>query len=905
LTLAAGTRLGPYEIQAPVGAGGMGEVYRARDTRLGRTVAVKVLPSELSENRELRERFEREAQTISSLSHSHICALYDVGREGETDYLVMEFLEGETLSARLGRGVLPTEQVLRYGTEIADALDKAHRQGIVHRDLKPGNVMLTKSGVKLLDFGLAKAFQRPLDAAGREQAAAGQHPMAGKGLTAIPTVIGSPNLTEAGVILGTFQYMAPEQLEGREADARTDIFALGAVLYEMATGRKAFSGATQASLISSILRDEPPQVSQVVPMTPSALDRVVKTCLAKDPEERWQSAGDIAKELRWIAEGSAAGVAAPTPVSSRRRNRERIAWAAAGVALVLAAWLGLSRTKPAPAAARRVVRTNILLPEKLFLNNAVVSPDGSRVVFGGRDAAGKVHLWVRPLDSYTATPLAGTEDGILPFWSPDGRYIAFFADKKMKRVESSGGSPIALYDVDGLGGAWAPNGDILFAGPSGPLYRLEASGAKATPVTKIDSSRGETAHRYPFFLPDGRHFLYLAMNLAGARNDPANRIWVGSLDGAAAKPLVATNFNAQYADGRLLFIRGGDFGGSLLAQPFDAASLETSGQPATVADQVSLYGDFLGLGDYSVSSEGTLVLDSSLLLRRLEWYDRKGSQAGAFGEPAAQFGFRISPDGSRIAVAVYEPGSQTTQIWVGDTARGVRTRLTSGPSSNSGPIWSPDGSKIAFQTDRKHQADIYSRAADGSGAEEAITDEVGQRLPADWSKDGQIVYLDREAAGGRLMQLSVVSVSPPRKPFTLLPRQQKDFGFSVRLSPDGRWVAYDLDESGRSEIYVVSFPEGRGKVQVSDNGGVAPKWTRGGKEVVYNAFDGRIMSVEIDTTRGLRAGTPKPLFQLPEGAGFGWDVTADGERFLVNVPVVKSSAVPLNVIMNWSASLKK
>ncbi|MGE5277929.1 MAG: protein kinase domain-containing protein, partial [Acidobacteriota bacterium] len=810
MTLAAGTRLGPYEIQAPVGAGGMGEVYRARDTRLGRTVAVKVLPSEVSQNRELRERFEREAQTISSLSHSHICALYDVGREGETDYLVMEFLEGETLSARLGRGVLPTEQVLRYGTEIADALDKAHRQGIVHRDLKPGNVMLTKSGVKLLDFGLAKPVSS----------------IAAKGsLTALPT---QAELTREGMILGTFQYMAPEQLEGREADARTDIFSLGAVLYEMATGRKAFSGATQASLISSILRDDPPPVSQVVPMTPPALDRVVRTCLAKDPEERWQSAGDVAKELRWIAEGSAAGVAAPAAVSSRRRNRERIAWAAAGAALVLAAWLGLSRARPAPAAEQRVVRTNILLPERLFLNNAVLSPDGSRLVFGGRDAAGRVQLWVRPLDSYAATPLAGTEDGILPFWSPDGRFIGFFADKKMKRIESSGGSAIALYDVDGLGGAWAPSGDILFTEPSGPIYRLPASGGKAVPVTKLDSARGETGHRHPFFLPDGKHFLFLALNLAGQRSDPANRVWVGSLDGGAAKPLIATNFNAQYADGYLLFIRGGDFGGTLLAQPFDPARLETSGQPVTVADQVSLYGDVLGFGDYSVSRNGTLVLDSSLLLRRLEWYDRKGSQTGVFGEPAAQFGFRISPDGSRVAVAVYEPGTQTTQIWVGDVGRGVRTRLTSGPSSNTGPVWSPEGSRIAFQTDRKHQADIYVRPADGSGAEEAITDEVGQRIPTDWSKDGQVVYLDREAAGGRLMQLSVVSLSPPRKPFTLLPRAQKDFGFSVRLSPDGRWVAYDMDESGRSEVYVVSFPEGRGKVQISDNGGIAPKWTRGG-----------------------------------------------------------------------------
>ncbi|MGH9368278.1 MAG: hypothetical protein ACRD3M_11455, partial [Thermoanaerobaculia bacterium] len=395
-------------------------------------------------------------------------------------------------------------------------------------------------------------------------------------------------------------------------------------------------------------------------------------------------------------------------------------------------------------------------------------------------------------------------------------------------------------------------------------------------------------------------------NLAGPRNDPANRIWVGSLDGAPARPLIPANFNAQYADGHLLFIRGGDFGGSLLAQPFDPVRLETSGQPVTVADQVALYGDFLALGDFSVSGNGTLVLDASQLSRRLEWYDRGGSQTGVFGEPAVQFGARLSPDGSRISAAVYDPGTQTTQIWIGDIARGVRSRLTSGPGSNTGPVWSPDGSKIAFQSDRKHQADIYVRAADGSGADEAITDEMGQRIPADWSKDGQIVYLDREAAGGRLMQLSVIPVSSPRKPFTLLPRAPNDFGFSVRLSPDGRWVAYDMNESGRSEIYVVSFPGGQGKVQISNNGGVAPKWARGGKEILYNSFDGKLISVEIDTSRGgLRAGTPKPLFELPEGAGFGWDVTADGDRFLVNVPVIKSSSVPLNVVVNWTAALKK
>ncbi len=886
MTLAAGTKLGPYEILAPLGAGGMGEVYRARDTRLGRTVAIKVLPSELSHSPELRERLEREAKSISSLSHSHICALYDVGREGETDYLVMEFLEGETLAARLGRGALPPEQALRYGTEIADALDKAHRQGIVHRDLKPGNVMLTKSGVKLLDFGLAKPVAR-----------SGSHGT----FTAVPT---QAELTREGTILGTFQYMAPEQLEGREADPRTDIFGLGTVLFEMVTGRKAFAGTTQASLISSILRDEPPPISQIAPMTPPALDRVVRTCLAKDPEERWQSAGDVAKELKWIAEGSAAGIAAPAPVSSRRRQRERLAWMLAAAAVVVAAWLGFTRLRPAPALDARTLRTNILLPEKVQLNNAVISPDGTRVVFSGVDAAGKVQLWVRPLDAYSAAPLNGTEGGILPFWSPDGRSVGFFADKKLKRIDASGGTALVLCDADGVGGAWSPGGDIVFALPSGPILRLPSTGGKPVPVTRIDDAHHETTHRYPFFLPDGRHFLYLALNAAGNSSDPANRIWVGSVDGSPGKPLIPANYNAQFANGYLLFIRGGDSGGSLLAQPFDPARLQVSGEAVSVTEQISLYGDFLGIGDYSVSSEGTLLFDAFRLQTRLEWFDRGGKQTGVFGDPAPHFNARISPDGSRIAFDLYDTGTQTTQVWVGDVSRGVQTKLTSAPANNSGPVWSPDGARIAFQSNRKHQADIIVRNASGSGADEMVTDQESQSIPNDWSADGRfIIYADREGAASRRMQLSAVPVSGPHKPFTVVPRVANDFG-GMHTSPDGRWVAYDLDESGRKEIYVVSFPDGQGKVQISNAGGTNPKWSRGGRELLYTAFDGKIMSVEVEASHGLRAGTPKPLFQLPEGS-FSWDVSADGERFLVNVPVIKSSSVPLSVVVNWAAGLKK
>jgi eukaryotic-like serine/threonine-protein kinase len=893
MTLATGLRLGPYEILSALGAGGMGEVYRARDTRLDRTVAIKVLPTSVANDADLRQRFDREAKAISSLSHPNICTLHDVGHQDGIDYLVMEYIDGESLQERLKKGPMPIAQALRHAVEIADALDKAHRHGITHRDLKPANVMLTKSGAKLLDFGLAKLTV----------------PDSTGGLSALATA--ERPLTGAGTLLGTFQYMAPEQLEGKEADARADVFAFGAVLYEMVTGRKAFEGKSQASLIAAIMGSEPAPLSAIARLAPPALERVVRSCLAKDPDDRWQSAHDVAAELRWISEGgSQAGSQVGSPaavvaVMARRKKREWLAWAIAAAAVLVATGLALVRARPVPAISQAVLRTNILLPEKVALNTVAISPDGSRVVFSGTDATGKVQLWVRSLDAYASVALAGTEGGVLPFWSPDGRNVGFFSDKKLKRVDIAGGVPMTLYDVDGGGGAWAPNGDILFCALTGPVHRLPARGGKAEPVTTLDTSRQETAHRYPFFLPDGRHFLYLALNVAGNSRDPANRIWAGSTDGGPARPLIPANFGAQYADGYLLFIRGGDLGGSLLAQPFDPARLETSGDPVTVADQISLYREYLGLGNYAVARSGTLVFDAFRLQTRLEWFDRAGKQTGFFGDPAPHFNARISPDGTHVAFDLYDTGTQTTQVWVGDVARGVQTRLTSGPSSNSTPIWSPDGSRVAFQSDRKHQADVYVRPRDGSGADEAITDADRQTIPTDWSPDGRFMTLfDREGGGSRRIQVSAIPLLGDRKPFLVVPPLPGILG-DARLSPDGHFLAYDTDESGRGEIYVTSFPEGKGRVQISNAGGALAKWARGGREILYTAFDGKVTSVEIDTSRGLRVGAPKPLFPLPEGTSPFWDVSGNGERFLLNVPVIKSSSIPLSLVVNWTAGLRK
>ncbi|MGH9363953.1 MAG: protein kinase domain-containing protein, partial [Thermoanaerobaculia bacterium] len=542
MTLSAGFRLGPYEVLAPLGAGGMGEVYKAKDTRLERTVAIKVLPAHLSSSEEMRQRFEREARAISQLSHPHICALYDVGSHEGTEYLVMEYLEGETLATRLAKGSLPLDQTLSCGIQIADALDKAHRQGIVHRDLKPGNVMLTKSGVKLLDFGLAKLRQ------------AESEPVASR-LSALGTE-GTP-LTAEGTLLGTLQYMAPEQLEAKEADARTDIFAFGATLYEMATGRKAFSGTSQASLISAIMTAEPALISTIQPMTPPALDRMVKTCLAKDPDERWQNAHDLMRELRWIAElGSQAGV--PGPVVARRKSRERFSWGLTAVTLLvaLAAVAAAVRYAHRAAMLARPMRSSMVLPEKSALRAAAISPDGTRVVFVARDSSGRNLLWIRPLDSLAVQPLPGTENPSFPFWSPDSRFIGFFADGKLKKIDASGGPPQTLCDAPvNRGGTWNREGVILFAPVSdGPIYRVSASGGLPTPVTRLDPSRGETSHRWPFFLPDGQHFLYLVASFGGPKEKTG--IYVGSLDSKEEKFLLPANSSVAYAPpGYLLFFR--------------------------------------------------------------------------------------------------------------------------------------------------------------------------------------------------------------------------------------------------------------------------------------------------------------------------------------------------------------
>jgi Tol biopolymer transport system component/tRNA A-37 threonylcarbamoyl transferase component Bud32 len=883
MSLSTGTRLGPYEIVELVGAGGMGEVYKARDPRLDRVVAVKVLPKHLSSSEEIRQRFEREAKAISQLSHPHVCALYDVGTHEGTEYLVMEFLEGETLADRLGRGPLPMEQVLRYGIEITDALDKAHRAGIVHRDLKPGNVMLTKGGVKLLDFGLAKLH-----------AAAAQQALSDVSRLATEARQGQP-MTEKGTVLGTFQYMAPEQLEGGEADARSDIFALGAVLYEMATGRKAFAGKSQASLIGSILRDDPPSISEIAPMTPPAFNRVVKTCLAKDPEDRFQTAHDVKLQLAWVAEGgSQAGV--PAPIVTRRKNREKLAWAVAAVLGVAAALFAYGFLRRAPAPPRAVRFEIATPPEVATIDAPRISPDGRLLAFNATGLDGKNRIWVRPLNALAAHPLDGTEGTTRPFWSPDSRYIGFFAEGKLKKIDASGGPAQKICDApSGADGSWSARGVILFDGvASDPIRRVSAAGGTPVVAVKADPARKESGVAWPEFLPDGKHFLYMAM----AQKAEESVYRVGSLDSTESKSLVPAQTLVTYAPpGYLVFVRDR----TLVAQGFDAASLKTTGEPVPVAEHVGT--GTVGLARFSVSRQGTLVYRTGETLDRLLWVDRAGHEIETIGDPGDYSNPAFSPAGDRLAYNSTDSRSGKSEIWIRDLARGVNSRFTFTGKRTLVPLWSPDGQRLVFSVTDIGPLDLYEKPSDGQGEEKLLLKSDETKIACDWSRDGRyIAYmsLGKETA----WDIWILPLFGDRKPFAFLKTPFPE-GLPA-FSPDGRYIAYQSAESGRAEVYVRSFPGAGGKWQVSTAGGQEAHWSADGKELFYRAPDQKVMSVEIQTANGFTAGVPKQLFQgrFETGPARARYLPArDGRRFLLSTPLAREAITPTTVVLNWFADL--
>jgi eukaryotic-like serine/threonine-protein kinase len=880
MSLAPGTKLGPYEVVSAIGAGGMGEVYKARDTRLGREVAIKVLPPHLSSSEEMRQRFEREAKAISQLSHAHICALYDVGSHEGTEFLVMEYLEGETLATRLLKGALPLAQTLAFGIEIADALDKAHRQGIIHRDLKPGNIMLTRAGVKLLDFGLAKAI-------------APASPQSG--LTSLPTMATPQNLTQQGTILGTFQYMAPEQLEGAEADVRSDIFALGAVLYEMATGQKAFQGKSQASLIGSILKEEPPPVTSVAPMTPPALDRVIKTCLSKDPENRFQTAHDVKLQLQWVAEGgSQAGL--PAPVLARRKNREKLAWAAAAVAALAAIGFAAAFVRRAPAKAR-TVRFEIPTPEEVTaIDLPRVSPNGRIIAFNATDSSGKTRIWVRPLNSLTAQPLSGTDGATRPFWSPDSRFLGFVAEGKLKKIDVSGGPPQKVCDAPtGSDGSWSPEGVILFDGAGNdPIYRVSASGGSPSVAVKASTERKETQVGWPEFLPDGKHFLYMATG-----QKPENTEYrVATLDSKETKTLAPAQTMITYAPpGYLLFVRDR----TLVAQSFNPGSIKTTNEPVPLAERVGT--NSVGLALFSVSREGTLVYRTGEAGTRMVWMDRAGKEIEAVGDPGESHNPALSPKSDRLAYDLSDSRGGRVDIWIRDLVRGVSSRFTFGAADEIAPVWSPDATRIVFSDNRSGTYDLYQKFADGQGEEKLLLHSDEDKYPSDWSRDGKyIAYVNQSKDTG--FDIFILPTFGEAKPFPFVKTSFNEF-WPV-FSPDGRFLAYQSNESGRNEVYVQSFPGPGGKWQVSTAGGVEPKWNADGKEIVYRAPDQNLMAVEVKAADSFQAGVPKPLFAARVAPGIArnrYVAAPDDQRFLVVAPIKRESMTPTTVVLNWAAEL--
>jgi eukaryotic-like serine/threonine-protein kinase len=901
MPLNSGTKLGPYEIQSPLGAGGMGEVYRAKDTRLDRTVAIKILSSHLTANPEIKQRFEREARAISALNHPNICHLYDIGSQNEdgTDFLVMEFLEGETLADRLRKGAMPLGEVLKTGMAVAEALAFAHRHGIVHRDLKPGNIMLTPGGAKLMDFGLAKPLST--QTAGVSSATA-------PSFTAAPTMsVASPlsPLTTAGTIVGTIQYMSPEQIEGKDADARSDIFALGAVLYEMAAGKRPFSGKSQISVASAILESDPEPIGAAKPEIPATFEHVVATCLQKNPEERFQSAQDVKLQLQWVANEkprSAADIseAAPT-AASRGRGR----WILAAIAALIVGVVGGMFLRPAATTAP-ALRTVINAPEKTSFNLAgdfagppVLSPDGTSIVFAATGTNGKSTLWVRAMDSLDARQLPDTEGAYFPFWSPDSRSIGFFASGKLRTIDISGNTAQEVCVAEyGRGGAWGLGGVILFSpNPTAPMMRVNASGGTPVAITTIDATQ-HTSHRWPFFLPDGKHFLYVAIHHEPGKAGN-NALYYASIDGRENRALFRSQSNAIFADGFLLFARGDQ----LMAQRFDPGKGTLSGEARTLTKNV-MNDPATWHMDASASDNGVLIYGSG---GASDWQlisiDRDGKHTSVIADKIVNLHWAsISPQGDRIAMGI---DTGENDIWVQDLARNVRTRLTFGPIANAYPVWSPDGQSIAFTSVRNGQGELLRKRSDGSGAEEVLLSvptngSLDMLLPTSWSRDGKELFYSKVLDSPKA-EVWVLPLEGERKPRRVVER-----GAQAQISPDGHWLAYSSVESGTPEVYVEAYGGGQGKWQVS-NGGLEPHWSREGNQLYFMDLTFNVLCVSVKENGGaLQFGGAEKLIDTAS-----WSAPQafyvpfpDGKKFLLN-RIVQQVSESVTVVTNFAAEANK
>ena len=884
MPIAPGTRLGPYEIGAPLGAGGMGEVYRARDIRLDRTVAIKILPEHLS-SPVARQRFDREARAISSLNHPNVCQLYDVGQEGGTHYLIMEYLEGETLAYRLRRGPLPFDQVLKVGIEICKGLEAAHKKGVMHRDLKPGNIMLTKSGAKLMDFGLAKPVQASPASTLTQTLTTPDHPV-----------------TKEGTVVGTFQYMSPEQVEGSEADSRSDIFALGAVLYEMVTGTRAFEGKTAASTIAAILAAHPKPVCSVQPTTPPTLDFTIRTCFAKEPDERWQSVADVGRQLKWISETPSS-----TVVISAPNHAIWIISAIATLAAIAGAfWFGsLRRAEPS------LVQFQIVAPEKTYFNfrglsgPPTPSPDGKNLVFVAYSQGQSTtkSLWLRALQTSDMHMIAGSEGATYPFWSPDSNSVAFFAEGKLKRFDLITSSVTTLCAVpEGRGGAWSTNGVILFGARADSLFRVNATGGKAVRLTTLDPKLQETSHRWPQFLPDQKHFLYVSQ----APTNPPAHMMIASLDSPEGKPLAEDVRYGIFSAGYLFYMQEND----LLARRFDPDRQEFTGDSAVLTRKVQSDPQF-NFGAFSVApsvltyqtggvAAGTWLVEA----------DRGGKQQILWKEADLLQNLALSPNGDQIVADIGLSSGQLGDLWIYNLPKHSRTRITFDQHSSS-PVWSPDGKQIAFSRQTETGSQIVIKSVYGGGDEQIVTRENQRTLPLSWSSDSR--YLLYRLGLTLAAEIKVVALNGERKIVKLL--DIKSTGAGATLSPDSKWLAYASAESGApQEIYVVPFHStsegvglGQGKWQITSGGSVAPSWRGDGKELYFssNSFVGIASVPLIANGDYLEVGPMHDLFDLgAHPVSRFLAPTRDGNKFYA-VTYGPGSDSPFTVTLNWQALLKK
>ncbi len=876
---ATGTRFGPYEIIDRLAEGGMGEVYKARDTRLERTVALKVLPSHLSADPELRKRFEREARSISALTHPNICTLYDIGRQDGREFLVMEYLDGETLAERLTRGPLELGDAIRHAIEIADALERAHRQGIVHRDLKPGNVVLTREGAKLLDFGLAK-WMPPEQSSLLGRAEDKTAP-----------------LTSQGTLLGTIPYMAPEQLEGREVDARTDIFAFGAILYEMATGVRAFHAASNASLIAAIMREEPPAASRLRELTPRPLDQIIRTCLAKNPDDRFQSAHDVKIALQMVGSGAEIGTAEAIEETRRRPWLVPLIVAViAVVAMIAAAAAVLLRPKPSAPA----FRFNIYPPPGSTFpslgegGGVALSPDGHQLVFEATTPEGRGYLWLRALDSEVPEMLEGTEGGEYPFWSPDGRAIAFFADGKLKRMNLPDGPAQTICDApSGRGGAWTSAGGhagtIIFTPSSnGRLHRIPASGGQAEllAITTPDAY----SHRWPVFVDETR-FLFVVQS----QRPFASGVFAGSLESSEPQRVLRVPLSVAFAPpNRLYYVRDD----VLVRQRLDLRTMTLVGDAATLSNQMVYYADRAYV-PVSAAAEGMVVFRrNGAANMRVSWYGRDGVRQDTIGSAGEYEGVSLSPDGTRVAFGYFDVKESLNHVAIAPARGGQPRRFTFARGNQYSPVWSPDGARLAFSNDQAGVDTLSAKPIAGTSDERPlIPPPPSSTYAQSWSPDGEhILFRVQDPRHG--YDIHALSAKSGKSFLYVGGAADQSQG---QFSPDGRWVAYTSTESGRLEVYVQPFPATGAKWQISITGGEQPRWGRDGKELYYLAADRSLMAVPITVPGAFDTETPRRLFQtnIPYGdidVSQSYDVSPDGWRFLIAAADPDSPQSPLTVV---------